>query len=674
MFIPKPFLPVRVNTAGLEHIVGVIGREYVFGANGLLKSAASEGYDLLAAPVRIVSSEDGTPSEWQTDYNDNKSSAFIMSRADNEVIICGAMQSERFIINTATTIGYDGNISIDFKLMTRGDTPAEVFGTAERRKLQYKLDRLWLEIPLCSKLMTLFHMYPNSEIKIGDMQKPKTSTSMSGKLPDNLVALPFKPLLWLGNEDRGFGWYADNDKNWQPAEKDRAIELIRSGEDLILRIRLLDNHPESWKAAPSDGVYAYHPVEFSFGFQVTPVKPFPKQPYIHNALQFDHCKTPDGDYIEFLDSDGWFDRIAEKGVNTLILHEKWNKCQNNFELSEITKCQIRRITDECHKRGVKVLTYFGYELSSLSPIWNEYHNKITVKDSGGRLTGGWWRKPFQRDYIVCYNNFYADCFIEGILKTMDEFNTDGVYLDGSYHAWQCFSEEHGCGWLDRDGVLHGSYPITALRRMFRRLYEGVEARGGMINVHTSGLINFVSIPFIHQNWYGEDIQFDLIKGIGDGIDIDYFRAGYLGRNMGIPVEFIAYPNPPLWTFEEALGISLIHGILPRPNKVTHPLDVMSRIWKIFAGFPIAQSEWKPYWSNGAETGSDKVKVSYYKFKDLLGKSRLLIFSVNISKFPVNAVQLILNEEVSVFTDAETKEEIDRYFELDEFGYKIIYAE
>jgi hypothetical protein len=144
--------------------------------------------------------------------------------------------------------------------------------------------------------------------------------------------------------------------------------------------------------------------------------------------------------------------------------------------------------------------------------------------------------------------------------------------------------------------------------------------------------------------------------------------------MGIPVEFIAYPNPPLWTFEEALGISLIHGILPRPNKVTHPLDVMSRIWKIFAGFPVAQSEWKPYWSNGAETGSDNVKVSYYKFNDLLGKSRLLIFAVNISKFPVNSVQLILNEEASVFTDAETKEEIDRDFALDEFGYKIIYAE
>ena len=43
--------------------------------------------------------------------------------------------------------------------------------------------------------------------------------------------------------------------------------------------------------------------------------------------------------------------LKEKGVTTLILHEKWNKCQNWFELSEFTARQLRTIVDECHQRG-----------------------------------------------------------------------------------------------------------------------------------------------------------------------------------------------------------------------------------------------------------------------------------------------------------------------------------
>ena len=97
--------------------------------------------------------------------------------------------------------------------------------------------------------------------------------------------------------------------------------------------------PASWVGDYKNGMHAYLPVGFSFGLQATPVKPFPRQPYIHNALHLDCGIKVKGNYVDVLA--GRYDELKAKGVTTLILHEKWNKSQNWFELSEFTTYQIK---------------------------------------------------------------------------------------------------------------------------------------------------------------------------------------------------------------------------------------------------------------------------------------------------------------------------------------------
>lgn len=672
MKIPRPFIPLRTETNGLEHTVHVIGRDYTVGADGMLTSIKSQGVELLAAPMRIVSIEDGAESNWNNDYPDNESESFIQNRSDENIIICGAKQSDRFIVDTCYNIDYDGCIDVDLKLMTRGQTVAQVFGIGETKPTLFKLDKLWLEIPLKAEAATLYHMYPNSSMKYDGGEIPMTGMSTSGKVPKQSVGIPFKALLWLGNEERGLGFFAENDRNWQSAESDRAIEFVHDGDALILRIRLLDSHPISWKGDPKYGMNNFKPITFKFGLHSTPVKPFPKQPYIHNAFHLDCGIKVKGNYIDVLA--GRYDELKEKGVTTLILHEKWNKSQNYFELSEFTERQIRTITDECHKRGIKVLTYFGYELSSMSPEWDELEKHTSYRKADGQLDGGWWRVPFQRDYIVCYNSEYEDRFIAGVTKMMDEYHTDGVYLDGTSHARCCCSTEHGCGWYDENGQLHGSYQHRAIRRLFKRLYDVVESRGGEINVHDYGFVNFTAIPYIHQNWYGENLQFSLVKkGMTEDMNLDYFRAEYIGRNMGAPVEFIAYANPPKWTFEQALACSILHGILPRPNDIEHPLDLMSGVWKIFDSFPIDKSEFMPYWKNEVVSSSEKIKVTYYRYYDLSGAAQLLAFVVNISALDIDSVKIDFPEDVSSAIDMQTKERVGFEFSMKPYSCRILFV-
>ena len=257
MKIPQPFLPVRAESRNNEHTVHVIDRDYTVGADGMLCSIRSQGVELLAAPVRVVAVEDGEPSHWDDNYSENEAESFIQRRNDEEVIVCGAKQSDRFIVDSCTRIGYDGGVDIDLKWMPRGRTVAQVFGVAEARPMLFKLDRLWLEIPLRAEAVTLFHMFPNSVISLADgTERPMGTMSASGAVPAQDTAMPFKALLWLGNEERGLGWYAENDRNWQPEDPNRAMELVRDGKQLILRVRLLDSQPKTWTADPADGVYA----------------------------------------------------------------------------------------------------------------------------------------------------------------------------------------------------------------------------------------------------------------------------------------------------------------------------------------------------------------------------------------------------------------------------------
>ena len=308
----------------------------------------------------------------------------------------------------------------------------------------------------------------------------------------------------------------------------------------------------------------------------------------------------------------------------------------------------------------------------MSPEWSELRDSVTHKTESGRLAGGWWRVPFQRDYIVCYNSDYADMFVDGVTRIMDECHTDGVYLDGTSHARCCYNTEHGCGWYDRDGKPHGTYQLKAIRQMFRKLYAAVTERGGMINVHAYGFVNFTAIPYIHQNWYGENLQFVLNKGSSEDMNLDYFRAEYLGRNIGAPVEFIAYANPPHWNFEQALAMSILHGILPRPNDLGHPLELMSRVWSILDGFPIEKSEWLPYWKNDVRCSQDKVKVSYYRYTALDGSTSLLAFAVNISASELDSIKLDFSENVTAMYDAERSQPVVEPFTLGAYGYRILY--
>ena len=676
----KPYTPVEVEETHDEVKVGIVGRKYVFGYNSLPKSIITKGKEILVSPMRIIAKENGKDLVFTT--NELR----LFSNSEEQATIVGSMQGEAFIVNTNFRVEYDGYTYIDLKVMPRGRSVAEehTIGLGGKGK-QFSLEQLWLEIPLKTENSFLYHFHKNGPIYREDntiykeMEGTDDWDNISGQWEENVsYHLPYKGLFWLGDDERGIGFVFPSDENLQPIEENRFFEIINRGEERILRLRFVDGMPKSWEKQIEEAGknhsdlkenYIMFPICYSFGMQVTPIKPFPKNPILHNAIHIDCFKKIDGDYIDFLanpvvegDTEIGYDRLKRLGVTTLILHEKWNNMQNYPVLTKFSQKQIRTIVRECHARGIKVLPYFGYELSTFAPDFKErYQETITITESGTH-GGGWWRVPPQRAYWACYNSSYRDFWLQGVKNLIETYHFDGVYLDGTIHAgYKCTNALHGCGYTDINGKRCGTYPFHGVRKLIKQLYSIVEPLGGIINCHDSSM-NFSAMGFSHLMWQGELFQVKFMHNGGENFPADFLRAECTGRNFGVPTELLVYQNRPIWTFEHATALALVHGILPRPNDIGFPLEFISKIWEIIDVFPMEKSKFIPYWENTEIfCDNENVKCSYYEYKDVLGKKHLLLMVSNLSTKEIRDAHFTYGSHKITFlngTASWTKEVVD----------------
>ena len=660
--VPSPWIAVAAEENQKGCTAKVWGREYKIENNLLFSSVTSLGDELLASPIRISASENGKEIIWQD------TDVFLSEANDEKAVIYATAQSDAFIVNTATTVEFDGYCTVDVKLMPKGYTVPQLFGLEKKEPPKTNLDYFHIEIPLKKEFAKLYHTYP-SNIMPDETGGTDNSTMYagSGMLEEKNMASGFSSVIFLGNDEKGLFTYAETDKDWQPEDSQKTVEFMVGEEEAVLRLNIIDGQPDKWteiNAENGHGQYEYPDISYRLMFQATPVKPFPENPYKEKQLHIDCFKKIPQEYIDFLSNpvvegsdEIGYDRIKRMGVTTLILHEKWNQVQNYWKLTKRTAHQLRTIIEECHKRGIKVVTYFGYEISTMSDIWYDKAELYKRKGREMKKGLGWYRFPAQREVCVCYNSPISEEFANGLEALVDEYDFDGVYLDGTGMVWNCHNTAHGCGYYDKNGVLHSTFPITGVRNLMKNLYNIFESRGKTINCHVSDCICPAGIAFAHALWLGEYIQYSLVKYGADEMPEGYLRATHSGRNFGLPTEFIVYENKPIWSFDDAFAFSLVHGVLPRPNDIGEPLAKMSQIWGILDNFPIEESEWCPYFNPSSHpfiAADNSIKISGYKHKN---GAKWLLFAANSKTKELEACKISGFKDIAYVVNAETGENI-----------------
>jgi len=606
--VMKPWTPVRVRDEGEKISVSVWGRENCSGKLSFLESMHSQGKEILYAPIRIVGKEDGVDFCF-TNYQN----LLMAKNSDAECGVVSISESEQFITNLSMKTEFDGFIDTTFTIMPKGRSVNQIFGLESLKPYEYRLEKLWIEIPIRKECAKYYQFFPREN---------NTSPLTASDAIRSRMSFPFKEQILIANDDVGFFICFETIEGFEPYGKETAFEIIPEDESVVLRIRLFDEEPLEWRTIDYSDTkerMSLAPRSFHFGIMTTPVKPLDRNMTSEKAVHIDCFKKLSGDYEDFLSEkfegtdEVTFDRLKRLGVNTLYLHTKWNDIQNSPILTAKTEARLTFIIDECHKRGIKVIPYFGYGISSLAPYYREMLPRVEARMI---KCGRWYRQPPQRATKVCQKSSWSEFFTDGIEKLIDEYGFDGLYLDGTAYTWPCINTSHGCGYYAPNGELIATYPVFGTRKTLKRLYRIVcEERGGIINCHSGSAFNMPALSFVSSMWDGEAFQSELLHGRIDRLPDEYFKCLYSGKNLGLKIYMLCYLNPPVWDLDMALSVALPYGILPKVNDVGEPLEKISEIWRIFDEFGVNNSSFIPYYEEcdkEVAVSDPRVKLSLYK--------------------------------------------------------------
>lgn len=578
-----PWEPVRVEERAGTVTVRLWGRRYELGEQPFLQRIRSADADLLAAPIRLSARCDGAPQHWR------EGSLKIGAQRPSSVRIEQRCRSEVLSLTATTTVEYDGLVRLDWQLQ-----PLRPI----------RLEALTFEIPLAAGAKYLYY-WPEREA-------PWTA-HRPGALSGEAVAMKFNPVLWLGDEERGLQWFCESDRNWHYADPEQAIEIVREGQAVLLRLHLVSTPvemaPEPQSAIPE--------LTYTFGLQATPVKPMKRDAWDYRTA----CVYTPVYGLEEPGPDGQsaLDRLAELGVRTLALMD-WTDilCYN----APTHPDRLRQFVAECHRRGLQVLVYFGFQVSDAAPEFPFFGDECALWRTA--TPGSWVQnpdnyppKPTQQVVRVCYQSVWSDFVIAGIARLMDEFDLDGVYLDGTgVPVAPCYNYYHGCGYRQSEGKIGGTFAIFAGREVLRRIYAVVKKRKreGQVNLHQSGYLLAPVLAWATNYWDGEQLggwppgTFALER-----LPLDYFRTEFMGRQWGVPAEFLHYCLPA--NFRQAWAIALLHDVPVRPFVGQWgDVELAAKVWRAMDEFGRQEAEWHPYWRNSqfVSAAPEGAYVSLYR--------------------------------------------------------------
>ena len=689
--------PVESVNNGNDYEAKIWNRTYKISDAPFFSSILTGGKEALAGPIRLAGECFGRPIEWGKCENfemydhDDKKRTYVQTTKFSELIL-----------NTTMIVHYDGFVKCNITLAPQGFHPGAMYGVSPKQKENLRLNKFWLEIPLRKDFATLYHINPRGITSLNGKKINETYFSALDYVPEKSMVLPFKSSVYLGNDNSGLAVLFESDEWWRPEFENKVVEILNQEDCILLRVHFLDEEHLKWiDKGGFNGGYLY-PINFDFALMATPVKPFPANPYAQKAYHdAGMVKTEDGERRTKLDRqmslspDGGMtasalylketfdanndelmvDVLKKCGVNTYYIHEMWNDLQNSVFLTTKTAERLKRLVEVAHSRGIRLIPYFGYEISSLSPIFDKnflQYKKLFEDNYYDFWTGGYYyREPYQRDTSVCYKSGYKRILLDGIARLMDEFHFDGVYLDGTYALARCMNESHGCGYRDAKGILHLTYDVYSKREMVEELYEIVHSRGGTVDIHTGNTFPAPFMPYADTVWDGESIQTVLVRGKEDRVPEGHFRSLYTGRPSGVVVRPIIYTNPPVWTFHHSLSTMIAFGVLPKANSYEAVME-MKDVWAAYDSIPMEKAQFKAFFDNDATTTNENVRVSYFDYED-----GVLAIIANHYKHPSGKTDVILNGKFKSAVDKVSGEKVDLIdgnkfsVEFETFDYKIV---
>lgn len=404
--VVPPFTPLKYS----RDEVSCLGRQYVFGKGGLPESVIAAGKELLAGPVRLVCElSDG-------DAKSSLASFSFNSKEEDRAEFRSGARFGGIDVKLEGWMEYDGVVFYKMDVVPEG---------------KVKVERLALEIPVNDP--KLLHAVSDS------MRENSTFAFIRGKegvlwtslgVKNRSVYGNFEPYAWVGDNERGICWFAENDRGWVNDAEHACLELTRKGKEVVLRVNFITGPYELTKAR-----------HIEFGLMATPIKPR------NTGLEINPLAKFHGGFGGFFNVglspiDPWLSRI-------ILVREKdgGGHVYTAGQEYPIGDDEFKYLSDETAHEP------FGRYTLSLSGLRYKTHGDSS--DDYISRTVCW--TPERVDY-----NLY-------MIKTLFELGMGGMYLDNSYPCFCRNIQHRSCGYIRDDGHVQYGCHLLLTREYIKRV-------------------------------------------------------------------------------------------------------------------------------------------------------------------------------------------------------------
>ena len=636
---PEP-LPGFQHPAIAEDTISVLGRKYHFGENGLPRqitiqqpepTVGAEWADILAAPITVVLDGKILPSDGRKQIGGVKFGAEVSNT------LAGSLSLH-------SRIEQDGVIKLKIGLIG---------------KLHDKVGKLSLRIPFRPEQATLFHEVTDVTYRRLDRTKTGLQAGIgdhAGKLPvaflegnviwrsrdcERRMKGSFNPMVWVGNEDRGFCFFSDSDQGWLVDTDRSCLEIERLNGQVVLSINLVNRHSEFLPEGAS----------WTIGLLATPVKAPPKG---FRGTIFPRWGTLDKAFYDQL-----------KNVRKIIEIGAGDPAFTSGSCSILPK-DVQRTRDlysACRdSAGSRYMEYWCSDYMNLAAkemamYFGEWSAKIEGTDLRAPSN---WVKAYpgftfaETAWISCrrivpsYLRYRLWC-LEQKLKTVGELS----FYEDNMHVRCFFDPMMGYGYYLPDGNPQIQFDLWSVREYFRSIAE-IFRRNAMENLagaHASAAMLIPALTYCTFFIEGEQPA-RYARGPGmDYVDMwrdtDYFRASVLGRQFGVRTIFlseITYNGTDRTEHRRQarawLSVMLAHDVglwdahikdrtsVKKWHKIVNDLDFFHQHPRLF-----------PYWGSGkfkvADSTMPDLHITVYRQKD-----RALMILSNFGEAGTAAVKLL----------------------------------
>lgn len=321
--------------------------------------------------------------------------------------------------------------------------------------------------------------------------------------------------------------------------------------------------------------------------------------YLLDSLKFNGAEQLDGALSLQSNARTRLDELADLGFKTMIYFENWS----HMQAGGVSRWQpiIKEAVDAAHKRGIKVILYFGFEIADV-PEMQDYIDEIVADINA---SSRYYAPARMNTFIASLASPQLEYYVYNMERLKREVGIDGVYLDGSLGLNGSNNPAFGCGYELPDGSWGFTTPVERIRELARRIYNIFIPDGGIVKAHVT--FTPPTSAFVTTQFLGEHLGFTNRPWVdmAELIDDNAARAIYAGQNSGVSTEIclqlihshIAESNPG-WYPRAAAWFNLyrsgVNNLIPYPKQWSQNADELHRKEQL-SRYGASKARWVPFW-------------------------------------------------------------------------------